>query len=129
MNVVVPAGFELPVPSTAIEGSIELFDRGAQVTLVAHFREGQQRQRTELSFSKVRAYRQRAEAHCTAAHIEGAYDTLVEITASEWIGDLQRDTADRYRNKWVMRHFMIYFDSNGCYEVIADDWSATTSNE
>jgi len=129
MTIAVPVGFELPVPSTAVEGSIEFLDKGAQVTLVAHFKEGQLRRRTELSFSKVRAYRHRAEAHCTAGHIEGAYDTLVEVTDSDWVNELRRDTAERLRDKWVMRHFMIYFDSSGCYEIVANDWSATTLNE
>ncbi|MFL5613568.1 MAG: hypothetical protein ACJ796_07910 [Gemmatimonadaceae bacterium] len=128
MTITVPVGFELPVPSTAVEGPIEFTDSGAQVTLVAHFKEGQQRRRTELSFSKVRAYRHRAEAHCTAGHIEGVYDTLVEVTGSDWVNELWRDTPDRLKNKWVLRHFMIYFDSSGCYEIVAGDWSATTLN-
>ena len=119
-----PVGFELPVPSTALEGSILFVDKGAEVTLVARFRENGKGRRTELSFSKVRAYRQRAEVHCTPAHIEGAYDTLVEVRESAWVAELLRDTPDRWRKAWLMRHFMIFIDSSGCYEVVAENWSA-----
>jgi hypothetical protein len=69
-----------------------------------------------LRFEKVRAYRHRAEAHCTVWHVEGVYDTLAEISDSEWASELK--AADTSR-RWEIRHFMIYVDSSGSYEIVA----------
>lgn len=77
-----------------------------------------------IRFLRVSAFRQRGERLCTSWHIESAYDTLVEIVDSSWITDLSRDLPDRYRSEWKTRHFMIYLDSAGCFEFLAEDWKA-----
>lgn len=118
--------FELPLPSTDLSGAIELHDSGATVTLSFPFMGlGEKRQTTTISFAKVRAYRHRAESHCTAEQIESAYDTLIEISDSEWIAQLRSDTSAHKRAFWKMRHFRIFADSGGCYEFIAEAWSAS----
>ena len=77
-----------------------------------------------IRFHRVLAIRTRAERCCTSWHIEGAYDTLVEVEESPWVEELRVDTAERWRNKWEMHHYMIYFDSAGCFELIASSWDA-----
>ena len=80
--------------------------------------------RSGIAFSRVSAFRKRAERCCNAWHIEGAYDTLVEVEESSWAEEIRADTNEQWRNKWPMHHYMIYLDSVGCFEVIAESWSA-----
>ncbi len=84
-------------------------------------------QRSGLRFRKVKMTRTRAESACTAWHIEGAYDTLVEIEGSTWAAELQRETAEwqmRMGERWMINHYMIYLDSVGCFEFLAESWDA-----
>lgn len=74
-----------------------------------------------VTFSGVRAYRHRAEGLCTAWHIEGAYDTLAEVGPSEWTDELRDAARPEWRDRFPMRHFMIYLDSYGALEVLAAD--------
>lgn len=74
-----------------------------------------------LRFRRVRAYRFRAEGHCTPWHIEDAYDTLVEVEQSEWIDELLVAEASETRGHWKIRHFLIYIDDAGAYEIAAED--------
>ncbi len=46
---------------------------GGTVTLTVEFRRGSESYRAGVGFGKVRACRFRAEGHCTAWHVEGAY--------------------------------------------------------
>jgi len=80
--------------------------------------------RTGIAFSRVLAFRKRAERCCKAWHIEGAYDTLVEVENSSWVEEMRADTNEQWRNKWAMHHYLIYLDSVGCFEAIAESWSA-----
>lgn len=66
-----------------------------------------------LRFHRVRAYRFRAEDHCTAWHIEDAYDTLVEVEQSDWIAELLTAQPGKTRGRWGIRHFLIYIDGVG----------------
>ncbi|MBW9210519.1 hypothetical protein KV100_12730 [Mumia sp. zg.B21] len=74
-----------------------------------------------LLFHRVRAYRFRAEGHCTPWHIEGAYDTLVEVEHSDWVGELLAAEPSEIWGDWKIRHFLIYLDGAGAYEVAAED--------
>lgn len=74
-----------------------------------------------LRFHRVRAYRFRAEGHCTAWHIEDAYDTLVEVEQSDWIAELLAAEPSETWGQWKIRHFLIYVDGAGAYEVAAED--------
>lgn len=74
-----------------------------------------------LRFRRVRAYRFRAESHCTQWHIEGAYDTLVEVEQSDWVEELVSAEPDEAWGQWTIRHFLIYIDGSGAYEVAAEN--------
>ena len=70
-------------------------------------------------FVRVRAFRYRAEGHCTAWHVDGAYDTLVEVESSAWIDEIRRDSP-LGGHEWKMHHYLIYVDDAGAYEVISE---------
>jgi hypothetical protein len=72
-----------------------------------------------LRFDGVRAYRFLAEGHCTPWHIEDAYDTLVEVLPSDWVSDLMAAQASETWGSWKIRHFLIFVDGSGAYEVAA----------
>ena len=77
-----------------------------------------------LSFKKVRFHKYTAESHCPAWKIEKSYDNLVEVVDSTDVKTLNESTVEDKRGSWVLNHYMIYFDSVGCYEVIAESWKA-----
>lgn len=113
--------FSLPLPSTAAiqEPKLTAQDNGSLFLTMICDDEGRNQTQGVL-FIKPRAFRQRAEKHCALWHIENVYDTVCEISESDWIDELRRDTTPDWRDYWVMRHFMIYVDSFGCLEVVAE---------
>ena len=75
-----------------------------------------------LRFDAVRAYMHRAEGLCTLWHIEVAYDTIVEVVNSPWAAELAALDRERGHPFDGLRHFMIYIDSAGCFEVYGPSW-------
>jgi hypothetical protein len=112
----------LPVPSTSFTDVTFEAHRGT-VTIRFEFRHDGESHRGGLRFENVRAYRAREEGHSTAWHVKGVYDTLAEVMDSDWVGELAAaEPAERW-GSWEMRHFMIYIDSEGSFEVAAQSWS------
>jgi hypothetical protein len=69
----------------------------------------------EIVFEGVEAFAFTGHSSCTADMID-AYDALVEIVDSAWVARLreaQREPAPD------LRHLRIYFDENGCYDIVA----------
>lgn len=79
-----------------------------------------------IEFRRIAATRIRSERCCTAWHIEGIHDTLTEVGFSQWVEEIRSDTQKLWRDKWEMHHYMIYLDSAGCFEVIAESWQSLT---
>lgn len=73
--------------------------------------------------------RKRAERCATAWHIEEAYDTLVEVEDSSWAEEIRADTSAHLRDAQKYKHYLIYLDSAGAFEVIADSWAALPEEE
>lgn len=115
--------YVLPEPSTSSETGVRLEFPGGVLCLYFDYDKDGVIYNSGLRFEKVRAHSHVAEMHCSAWKIEKAYDKLVNITGSKWVEELNESTADDQRNSWVLNHYMIYFDSGGCYEIIADSWS------
>ncbi|HEY8696090.1 MAG TPA: hypothetical protein VIM02_00605 [Rhizomicrobium sp.] len=113
--------FTLPIASTTFEGGGAFLCRGA--ILFEYFRDGSLR-KSGIQFENISALRERAEPSCTAWHVEGSYDTLVEIEESPWLAEIISDIPEVLRPKWGLRHYMIYIDSSGCFEFIAKSWKA-----
>jgi len=40
------------------------------------------------------------------------------------VDEIRADTAEQWRDEWEMHHYMIYLGSVGCFEIIAESWSA-----
>ena len=114
----------VPVPSTDFTGEAYFDGHGASPGIRFEYQKNGTKHQGWIRFSKVSAVRTRAERCCTAWHIDGTYDTLVEVEASAWLDEIQADTAEQWRNKWQMHHYMIYLDSVGCFEIIAESWMA-----
>lgn len=73
-----------------------------------------------LRFHGVIAYRARGESLCSAWHIEDAYDTLVEVEKSDWVSELRAAEPSETWGQRKIRHFLIFIDSAGAYEVAAE---------
>jgi len=108
-----------PLPSTEFDGDATLC---GSVLRFQYFR-NDVLHRSGIRFQRVSAARTRAERCCTAWHVEEAYDTLVVVQGSTWLEDVLSDTQEVWRNKGEMHHYMIYLDSAGCFEIIAEAWS------
>ncbi len=116
--------YTVPVASTS-------FDNGGAYMLLDTIRYDYGREgshyRSGVRFKRPIATRTYSENASKAWHIEGAYDTLVEIENSPWVAEIQAATADiqrRFGQKWELHHYMIYLDSSGTFEVIAESWEA-----
>jgi len=114
--------YQVPVPSTEFATEAVLC---GDVIRFGYF-ENDSEFKGGIRFNRVRALRKRAESLCTVWHVEGAYDTLVEVKNSPWIQELQADITDKQNTglQWAMNHYMIYLDSVGCFEFVAESWEA-----
>jgi hypothetical protein len=112
------------VPSTSFTTEAYYDGQGIEPSIRFDYEEDETIHQGGIKFSKVAAVRTRTERCCTAWHIEGAYDTLIEVEGSPWVEEIRADTKEFWRNKWEMHHYMIYLDSVGCFEFIAESWAA-----
>jgi hypothetical protein len=110
--------YQPPLPSTEFEGDAKLCGR---VLRFQYFRD-KLVYRGGIRFDNVAASRTRSERCCKSWHIEGAYDTLVEIEESRWLEEILADTQEMWRSRWEIHHYMIYLDSAGCFEILATSW-------
>ena len=115
---------KIPVPSTdfVVEAHMHPSSDGDMIRF-SYAREDVE-YRSGIRFRNVCATRSRAERCCTVWHIDSAYDTLVEVLGSSWVKELLLDMDERWRNRWETHHYMVYLDSAGCFEVVADSWEA-----
>ena len=113
--------YELPVPSTesVTDATLHLIGRNA-ILRFDYFKDGKPF-RSGIRFTGVVATQSRSERCSTSNHMK-AFDTLVEVAESSWLEKQRDEMAEMYRNEMTARHFMIYLDSVGCLEVLADDF-------
>lgn len=114
---------ELPIPSTNLTSEVHLHHDGGDLTLSYQYQDERSRRRRRggVVFKEVRAYKYRAETHCTEWHVE-AYDSMVEVLESTWREDLEAVSLEDGSSYGKLHHFMIYIDSMGCYQVLARGW-------
>lgn len=79
--------------------------------------------RTGIRFEGVRAYRYRAEGHCTGWHTGGMVDALVEADCSEWVEELRAIGMGHNSGHWEMHHYILCPHDSGSYEVVAKSWA------
>lgn len=111
---------ELSFPSTAAIRDPTSCTDGGDLLLSMEFDDEGRKRSVCLRFVKQRAFRKRSETYCTVWHVNDTYDTVCEVHGSDWVKELREASAPEWRDQWVMRHFMIYVDSFGCLEVIAE---------
>jgi hypothetical protein len=75
-----------------------------------------------IVFDKVRAFRHYAEAHSTTFEIDDAFDVLTEVENSSWVAEIRDRTRSPWNTYWSLRHYLIYVDSAGAFEVVADSY-------
>lgn len=114
---------ELPLPSSGAIGDPILRTDGGDLLLSMDLDDAGQRRSVCLRFVKQRALRKRSETYCTSWHIKDTFDTVCEVQGSDWVQELYITAQPEWRDHWVMRHFMIYVDSFGCLEVVAESAS------
>lgn len=113
----------LPIASTALEADPVFIHPGGHAELRYEFEREGVLVRTGLRFERVRAFRFRSEGHCTAWHVQGAYDTLVEVQRSAWVAELLEAEPSETWGHWELHHFLLFLDSVGAFEVAAEAWS------
>lgn len=111
---------ELPFASTAILRGPVLSTDGGDLLLAMDFDDEGATRSARLRFVKQRAFRMRSETYCTAWHVTATFDTVCEVQESDWVLELRSASIPHWRDRWVMRHFIIFVDSFGCLEVVAE---------
>ena len=112
----------LPPPPSAFTEDVVFTHPGGSAELRCVYERNGSMYAGGLRFTGVRAYRFRAEAHITPWHVEDAYDTLVEVEHSDWAFELLAAEARETWGQWKIRHFLIFIDGAGAYEIAAEDY-------
>jgi len=121
--------YTVPVPSTDFSQEAYWDGKGASPAIRFAFKKDRVEYQGRIEFQKVLVMQKRAERCCKAWHIEGTYDTLVEIENSTWVKEIQSDISERWRDGRKTQHYMIYLDSVGCFEIIAESWTALITKD
>lgn len=121
--------YSLPEPSTSSYSGVRLCFPGGVLKILFDYDKDGCLYNSGLVFNKVRAHRHTAESHCPAWKIEAAYDTLVEINNSEWTKEILASTVKDEKLTWQLNHYLIYFDGDGCYEIVSESWEALPEKE
>lgn len=74
---------------------------------------------TVLSFVMVLAVRFTPDPACAPWMIE-AYSRVCELTTTTWLDELRAAADQSSKLSPSARHFLIYFDHIGCWEVLAE---------
>ncbi len=112
----------LPEPSTSSISGVRLEFPGGTLSLYYDYDREGIAYNGGLIFKKVRAHIHTAESHCSASKITLSYDKLVKVSNSSLVDELLECVPIDQRDSWDLNHYMIYFDSDGCYEIIAESW-------
>lgn len=73
-----------------------------------------------VSFARVRAFRHRAESHCTPWHVEDCYEEVAQVPNSVWVRELVTDYSHSKPLEYAVNHYIVFFGDSGCYEVAAE---------
>jgi hypothetical protein len=122
VNVKVPMAF-LPVASTDFTSDATFEHPGGSAAIRCCYQREAVTVKGGVRFARVRSYRFRTEAYCTAWHVQDAYDTISEVVSSDWLNELRVDEQESARGRWELHHFILYIDSVGCFELAAESWS------
>jgi hypothetical protein len=119
--------YEIPVASTSFLREAYWDGATSSIRFAYELEYGEtpeyQIREVQIKFRRPMLLVTRAESFCRVEHIEGCYDTLVEVTPSAW---LQSEYTEEVQTKARMKelhHYMIYLDSVGCFELLAESFT------
>lgn len=80
-----------------------------------------------LFFPYVITFRFWDEPHMPSNFYEESYDSVAEVSNSEWLAEIERTEPKCIYNKlWRRRHFAVLLSNCGFFELIADDCEFAT---
>jgi hypothetical protein len=80
-----------------------------------------------LFFPHVMSFRFRDEPHMPVDFPSESYESVAEVSHSDWLGELERtEPKSSYSKLWRRRHFALLLSSCGFFELIADDCEFST---
>jgi hypothetical protein len=116
--------YEIPVPSTSFV--VEAYwDAGHHPNAIRYAYEDEETSMMHfcgIGFKRAVYLQKRSEGLCIVWHLKECYDTLIEIENSSLIEELSREVPGREHYLDKMHHYLIYLDSVGSFEIIAESW-------
>ncbi|SRR5579875_552523 len=80
-----------------------------------------------LFFPHVIAFRFRDEPHIPVDFYSESYESVAEVSNSQWLTELEKtEPKSSYSKLWRRRHFAVLLSSCGFFELIADDCEFST---
>lgn len=80
-----------------------------------------------LFFPHVISFRFRDEPHMPVDFPSESYESVAEVSDSQWLVELERtEPKSSYSKLWRRRHFAVLLSSCGFFELIADDCEFST---
>ena len=111
--------FTLPVASTESVTDAKLFQYGKTATLYFDYFVNGVAKRSGIRFEGVAAIQTRNERF-SSSHSISSFDKLTEIHESNWVSQIKQEIGDLYQDELIhFRHFVIYLDSVGSFEVLS----------
>lgn len=114
--------WKFPVPSTCLNNGVQFIHKNADALILFEYYDQENNNDVYnggILFDVALAYRRTSEKFTKS--LEGSYDTLVEYIDSDWIKELTNLNPE-IAKFWNIRHFAIFLDGNGKYEVIAKNY-------
>lgn len=80
-----------------------------------------------LFFPHVITFRFWDEPHIPVDFYSESYESVAEVSNSQWLTELERtEPKSSYNKLWRRRHFAVLLSSCGFFELIADDCEFST---
>lgn len=80
-----------------------------------------------LFFPYVITFRFWDEPHMPSYFYEESYESVAEVSDSQWLVELEKtEPKSSYNKLWRRRHFAVLLSSCGFFELIADDCEFST---
>lgn len=113
---------EVAVPSTHFLTEPDFHFTGSDALIPYQFERDGRVVSQSIHFKRVRAFRHHAESLCTPWHVK-AYDQVVLIEDSHWVTELKEAAPKGSTHEFVLNHYMVYLDSSGVFEVVAESFT------
>jgi len=112
--------WSLPILSSEIEEGVSISSDGMDIILSFKcLLESSRQKKYEIRFESVLCHMHTSERFTTKMY--DSYDTLVSLEESEWLNNL-KILNSRDFEFWKPKHFVIYFDGSGQYQLIAREF-------